>query len=122
MGRIIDRLRQSQPTWLVVIVIAVVMVIISVILVNNIQQSTQKTRGLASERSRMLFEGEERRDELQLRLNSVGSDQFIADNATQLNMIHEGSLVFTVLNPEALDKYTAEEYQRYIDEMSVWEE
>ena len=118
MERLINRLRETQLTWVAVIGGAVVMILVAVILVNSNRQAARQTAGLASERSRLLFENEERRDELQLRLNNVGSDQSIAERAAQEGMTTRGSIRFTVLNPEALEKYTAEEYQRYLDEMS----
>lgn len=121
MERLINRLRQIQLRWAVVLALAAVMVIITVITVNGIRQATSQARGVASERSRLLFESEERRDGLQLRLNNAGSDQSIVETAAQQGMTFSGSIRFTVLNEDALEKYTAEEYQRYIEEMGTWD-
>ena len=118
MRRLTEKLRQMQPTWAILVPVMLAMIVLTIMIVGYIDRKRAEEAGRASERARLLFESEEKRDNLQLQLNNVGTDRDIVNSAARQGMTYSGSIRFTVLNPEALGKYTEAEYQRYIDEMS----
>ena len=120
MKGLIDRLRRMQLSWIFLAICVLIMLIICVLMINGTQKQLQLTRSQLSERQLELFNSQAERDALQLKVDSIGSDRYIENTALKQGMQVTGSVRFTIINYESLDKYTEEEWKSVMEDLE-WE-
>ncbi len=120
MKGLIDRLRRMQLSWIFLAICAVIMVLICVLMINGTQKQLQLTRSRLSEKQLELFNSQAERDALQLKVDSIGTDRYIENTALKQGMQVSGSVRFTIINYESLDKYTEEEWKSVMEDLE-WE-
>ncbi len=120
MKGLIDRLRRMQLNWIFLAICAVIMVLICVLMINGTQKQLQLTRSRLSEKQLELFNSQAERDALQLKVDSIGTDRYIENTALKQGMQVSGSVRFTIINYESLDKYTEEEWKSVMEDLE-WE-
>ena len=117
MKGLLERLRRMQISWPFLAICAIILVVACVLMINGTQKQLQQTRSLLSEKQLELFNSQAERDALQLKVDNIGTDHYIENAALRQGMQVTGSVRFTVINYESLDKYTEEEWKSVMEDL-----
>lgn len=100
---------------LFICLILVAFLVLHLMMKNTLKDQSEKEKALTANKNRL----EELNQELQRRLEMVGTDEYIAQSAIQnYSYVNKNDIRFEFDNPEALNLYTNEEIRIMMEELA----
>jgi cell division protein FtsB len=100
---------------LIISLILIVFLVLHLTMQNTLKAQTEKISSLNASKARQ----DELRQELERRIEMVGTDDYIARSAIQnYSYVNKNDIRFEFDNPEALNRYTEDEIRILVEELA----